>query len=234
MRLTVPHYHQFGDNRRLIGEHLVDPDAWDRLRLETESIFAFDAEREEWDSRIAADAYQRRRAHAIVEWIDGLEVRHVASYGVGPAPIERWVHKLRPHWHLRLTDFAPRTVERLQQHFPEAEVVRHDLLEEEPLEGDVHVLSCVDTEFGDDEWRGIYERFGDETLLVYPCATLDLSTLVNELRQWLALSRPTPCGYWRTAGRIEELIEPTHRHQRLSSGGTLGYAWLCTPRSRPC
>ena len=230
MRLTVPHYHQFGKHRRLIGDGLVDPEAWDRLRMETETMFAFDSHREDWDKRILSDAYQRRRAHAVVEWLDDLEVGAVTSYGVGPAPIERWLHRLRPHWTLRLTDFAPRTVARLRAHFPEAETHHHDLRKHRPLPGDVHLLSCVDTEFSDDEWRLIYRHFDEATLIVYPCATLGVSTIVNEMRQWLSLTPPTPCGYWRTADRIEELLDPTHDLEPLSDGGPLGCAWLCRPQ----
>lgn len=229
MRLTVPHYHQFGKHRRLIGEHLVDPASWDRLRLETETIFAFDPDPDDWDRRISTDTYQRRRAKALVGWLDRLEVSEISSYGVGPAPIECWIHRLRPKWRLRLTDFAPRTVARLRAHFPEAEIHHHDLREHPPLPADVHLMSCVDTEFSDQQWRRIYRRFAGATLLVYPCATLGVSTIVNELRQWLALKPPTPCGFWRTSERIEELLAPTHRPERLSEGGALGVAWLCRP-----
>ena len=229
MRLTVPHYHHFRDHRDLVGEHLVDPGSWDRLRMEAETIFAFDADPEDWERRIRSDDYQRRRAEALVGWLDPLEVSEISSYGVGPAPIERWLHWLRPQWALRLTDFAPRTVERLRSHFSAAEIHHHDLLAHPPLDGDVHLLLCVDTEFSDEQWRQIYRRFDGVTLLVYPCATLSLSTVIDELRQWVATSPPTPCGYWRTGGRIEELVAPTHSAERLSGGGVAGRAWLCRP-----
>jgi hypothetical protein len=231
VRLTVPHYHQFGSYRGLVGDDLLNPSSWDRLRMETETMFGFDADVWDWEQRISADAYQRRRAHALVAWLDALGVEEVTSYGVGSAPVERWIHRLRPGWRLRLTDYAPRTVARLRQHFPEAETHHHDLREHPPLAGDVHLLCCVDTEFSDEEWLMIYDRFADAVVVIYPCATLGLSTVVNELRQRTAGNKPTRCGYWRTRSKIEELVGHTHQPRRLSSGGRLGTAWICRPRS---
>jgi hypothetical protein len=230
MRLTVPHFHHFGSHRELVGDDLVNPGSWDRLRLEAETIFSFDATRDAWDQRIATDAFQRRRAAALVSWLEALGVRRLASYGVGPAPIERWINRLRPHWELHVTDYAPRTVERLRSHFPEARTHLHDLRRQQPLPADAHLLCCLDTEFSDEEWLEIYERFSGERLIVYPCATLGPSTIVNELRQWVATTRPTRCGFVRTRGQIEAFLGRTHNVHRLSRGGRLGAAWLATAR----
>ena len=230
MRLTVPHYHDFGADRKLVGDDLLNPEAWDNLRIESSTMFVFHPDREEWDREITQNAYQEKRARQVVEWLDPRGIETIASYGVGPAPVERWINRLRPDWRFTLTDYAPRTVERLRSHFPEAESRQHDFINDDPLEAGLHFFCCIDTELTDEQWQLVLRNFRGRTLLIYPCATFGLLTIVGELRQRGPGKNPTRCGYWRTKGRFEELIDPTHEPQRLTSRKA-GTAWLCTPKA---
>ena len=40
MKLTVRHHFDFGDDRGLVGDDLVRPEAWDALRTRTTGAFA--------------------------------------------------------------------------------------------------------------------------------------------------------------------------------------------------
>jgi hypothetical protein len=165
----------------------------------------------------------------VVAWLERRGVTTIASYGVGPAPVERWINRLRPEWALKLTDYAPRTVERLSTHFPEAQSLEHDFVNDPPLEADIHLFCCVDTELTDDEWRAVLKNFAGVPLLIYPCATFGLLTIVGELRQRGPGKKPTRCGYWRTKGRFEELISHTHVPERLEAGKART-GWFCEPQ----
>ncbi|MGI8460472.1 MAG: hypothetical protein ACR2OC_02380 [Solirubrobacterales bacterium] len=229
MKLTVPHYYDFGEDRPLVGDDLLNPDAWDNLRTESNTIFVFHPDREEWDREIAGNAYQERRARQLIEWVEPGGVTRIASYGVGPAPVERWVHNLKPNWQLQLTDYGPRTVERLKTHFPEAETRRHNFVLDLPLKAELHLFCCVDTELTDEEWKLVLRNFSACRMLIYPCATFGLLTIVGELRQRGPGKKPTRCGFWRTKSRFDELISATHDLRRLESRRA-GTAWLCEPK----
>jgi hypothetical protein len=229
MRLTVPHFHDFGEDRPLVGDDLLNPDAWDRLRTKSDGIFALPGDREEWDRRVAADTYQERRARAVVAWLDRLEVEHLASYGVGAAPVERWIQRLRPNLRLSVTDFGGLTVERLRQHFEGVAVHHHDFLRDEPLEADLHLFCCVDTDLSDDQWRLVFRNFSGARMLFYPCITFGVRAMIGELRHRRPGRNAIHCGYWRTKGRFDELVSTTHDPERLRDRRA-GTAWLCHPR----
>lgn len=40
LRVTIRHYYDFGMDRAIVGDDLVRPDAWDRLRTQTSGVFA--------------------------------------------------------------------------------------------------------------------------------------------------------------------------------------------------
>jgi hypothetical protein len=65
MRITVPHYFDFGADRELVGEDVVRPEAWDALRTQSDGPFALPATRAEWE-RVADERPDiRDRARAI-------------------------------------------------------------------------------------------------------------------------------------------------------------------------
>ncbi len=106
----------------------------------------------------------------------------------------------------------------------------HDFIHDPPLEADVHMFCCIDTELTDNQWRDVLKNFASRKVLIYPCATFGLMTIIGELRQRGPGKNPTRCGYWRTKGRFEELAEHTHEPRRLSAGRA-GTGWLCEPNS---
>src|SRR3954452_6445823 len=108
MRLTIPHYYDFGADRALVGDDLVRPEAWDGLRTQTAGPFALPAERDELER--AADEREDLavRARAIDAWLGARGVSRLASYGVGGALLEVWLHRLHPARELIVTDYAPK------------------------------------------------------------------------------------------------------------------------------
>ena len=229
MRLTVSHYYDFGADRSLLGAELLGPEDWDALRIEGEGIFRFPEDHDDWERMVTENDWQCRRAQTVISWLEPLGVRSVASYGVGPALVERWIQRLRPQWCLALTDIAPRTVDRLEAHFPGVEVRRHDFCREEPVDADVHLFNCVDTELPDQMWRDVFRRFGSRSVLFFPCITFGWRVIARELWCRRPGRDPMRAGWWRTKGRIDELAQPTHQVRRLRAGRA-GTAWLLEPR----
>jgi hypothetical protein len=81
----------------------------------------------------------------------------LASYGVGVAALEALLERERLE--MSLTDYAPRTVERLRALFPEARIELQDLLVDGPLDGvDAHLFHRIDTELSNAQWRDVYLR----------------------------------------------------------------------------
>ena len=234
MRLTVPHYHDFGDARPLVGDDLLNPEAWDNLRIESDDDLRLPPRpRGVGSGDRLATRYQERRARTVVEWLEPRARSTIASYGVGPAPVERWINRLRPEWTLKLTDYAPRTVERLRTHFPEAESCTHDFVHDPPLEADVHLFCCIDTEL---TRRGMAGRacgnFAGQPVLIYPCATFGL----RDDHRRAAAARPgqeadavrllADQGPLRGADRARRTNRATERRAEPAPPGT------ASPRSR--
>lgn len=216
MRVTVPHYFDFGKDRDLVGSDLVRPEAWDALRTRTSGPFALPATREEWEA-VADDREDiRRRAESLDAWLSERGVGTLASYGVGGATLELWLHRLSPERTLRLADYTPLTVERLSHLFPVADVQLHDLLRDEPLEADLHLFHRIDTEFDHEQWRRLFQRFRPRRVLLVATEVVGLRRILAELPR-LALNRrrATRAGLMRTADAFEALWQPTHRGERF-------------------
>lgn len=230
MRITVPHYFDFGADRALVGDNLVRPEAWDALRTQTDGPFALPATREQWE--LVADERRdiRDRAKAIDELAERRGVKRLASYGVGGAPLECWLQRLRPDRELVVTEYAPSTVERLEQVFPEAEVRRHDLFVDPPVEADLHLFHRIDTEFSNKQWRSIFESFRAVPVLLVASevATTErvvalLKALPGKLRR-----RATRAGVIRNADAFEALWRTTHTGRRVRMSDL--EAWELAPR----
>lgn len=151
-------------------------------------------------------------------------MRRLCSYGVGTADLELLLAQRAPELELVCTDYAPRTADRLSGLFPEARVLRHDLLADGPLQGDLHLLYRVDTEFSDDELRTVLGRFVDPVVLV-PALLLDARTLARELLVRVR-RRGTRAGWVRTEARLRELWAPAGA-ETIRLGDLRGY--LVTP-----
>src|SRR4051812_6472387 len=112
------HYYDFGADRELVGDDLVSPGSWDRLRVGTSGPFSLPASREGWERQADERPEIRERARRVLELADERGARRIASYGVGGALLEQWLSRLDGDRELVLTDYAPETVERLQRLVP--------------------------------------------------------------------------------------------------------------------
>jgi len=229
MRLTLPHYYDFGPDRDLLGGDLLGPEDWDSLRIEGQGTFQFPLDPGSYRELVERSGWQARRARALARWIGESGARTVASYGVGPGIVEAWLRKLSPDVSLVLADYAPRTVEGLRVHFPDLEVHLHDFCREQPLDAELHLFNGVDTELHDQAWRDVLRRFADRRVLFFPNITLGARVLAGELWCRRPGRRPMRAGWWRTKGRFDELTSPTHEISRLTAGRA-GVAWMLEPR----
>ena len=229
MRVTIPHYYDFGEDRELVGDDLVRPEAWDALRTRTHGPFALPETHEEWEA-VADDRDDiRLRAAALDAWLDDRGVRTLASYGVGGATLELWLHRLNPERALRLTDYTPATVERLRRLFPAAEIELHDLLGDAPLEADLHLFHRIDTEFDHAQFRRVLERFRGLSVLLVATEVIGLRRVLAELRRLPRNRRhATRAGLMRTSAAFEALWKPTHRGERFQLHDL--EAWELQPR----
>jgi len=230
LRLTVRHYYDFGADRAVVGDDLRTPEAWDGLRTKTSGVFAIPSTRTEF-----VEVAERRpdiaaRARAIDAWLEEQGARVVASYGVGGASLEWWLHRLRPDRKLLVTDYGEATVSRLAEVFPEAEGRLHDLRRDDPLTADVHLFHRIDTELTNREWREVMGRFGQVPVLVVAADVLDLRRLLLELRSRPALRRhnASRAGFLRTRAALEALWRSTHTSSALQMHDLP--AWALTPR----
>jgi hypothetical protein len=227
MRLTVRHHFDFGADRALVGDDLVRPEAWDALRTQTSGPFALAETREEWERTADEHPELEARARRIGELLDARGAMRLASYGVGGATLECWLKRLAPRRDLVVTDYAQATVDRLAGIFTEAECVRHDMLEDPPVSADLHLLHRVDTEFTNDEWARVFERFARLPVLFVAAGQVDLK---GALAEWRKGRRPaaTRAGWVRTRPALEALWGRTHDGRAVDVGDLP--AWELDPK----
>jgi hypothetical protein len=230
LKVTVRHYYDFGPERSVVGDDLVTPEAWDRLRTRTSGVFAIPGTREEFVRTAESRPDIAERARAIDGWLEAHGAGVVASYGVGGASLEWWLHRLRPDRELIVTDYGEATVSRLADLFPEARALLHDLRRDEPLAADVHLFHRIDTELSNGEWRDVMKRFAHVPVLVVAAEVLDLRMLFAELRNRPLLRRrgASKAGFIRTRGALEALWRQTHVARPLRMHDL--HAWALTPR----
>jgi hypothetical protein len=227
MRLTVRHHFDFGADRVLVGDDLIRPEAWDALRTQTSGPFALAETREQWELTANERPELEARARRIGQLLDARGVRRVVSYGVGGATLECWLKRLAPGRDLIVTDYAQATVDRLAGIFTEAECVRHDLVEDLPLEADLHLFHRVDTEFSNDQWAHVFERFARLPVLFVAAGQVDLK---GALAEWRKGRRPgaSRAGWVRTRPALEALWKRTHDGQAVDVGELP--AWQLEPK----
>jgi hypothetical protein len=209
----------------------VRPEAWDRLRTKTCGIFSIPPTREEFVRTAEARADIADRARAIDAWLERQGARVVASYGVGGAALEWWLHKLRPGRKLILTDYGEVTLQRLAEIFPQVDVRFHDLRQDKPLTADVHLFHRIDTELSNREWREVFTRFARVPILVVATEVLDLRRLLLELRLGRRMKRlhATKAGFIRSRAAFEALWRHTHASEPVRMHDLNG--WALRPRA---
>jgi hypothetical protein len=220
MRLTIPHYFDFGADRSRIGRRLVQPAAWDAAR-DTKGPFGLPETRAEWEAK-AADPALMVRARDIAAIVREHGARRVCSYGVGTGVLELGLSQAAPDLELTCTDYAPRTVDRLGTLFSEARVVRHDLVADEPLDADFHLLHRVDTEFPNSELGDILARFHQPILLV-PSALLTWRLVVREILVRLGRPRATRAGWLRSEAAFRALWRDGFRARDVTVGSARAF-----------
>jgi hypothetical protein len=211
MRLTVRHDYDFADDRGLVGDNLVRPEAWDALRTQTTGPFALPAERETWIAEAEANRDVGARADVIDRWLRDAGADCVASYGAGAGQLEWLLHRRAPQRRLIATDFGPETAARLAGLFPEATVRTHDLLRDAPLPADVHLLHRVDTEMTDQEFATVLTGFAGERVLVVATGVLRPLDIALSLAQRVRRrGHLTHAGWARNRAAFERLWSATH------------------------
>jgi hypothetical protein len=223
--LTVEHHYDFGADRGLVGSQLINPQSWDAIR-QTSGPFGLPATRAEWEA-VAGTGDLAERARAIAAVADELNASRICSYGVGGAFVELNLARLRPDIELVCTDFTPRTLERLRDLFPEADVRHHDLLADAPLEADLHLFQRIDSELSNRQWRIVLPRYREPILLV-ATQLLDWNGLRHELRSRRSPTA-TAAGYVRTEAGLRSFWRRSHRDRRIDLGDHAGF--LLTPHS---
>jgi hypothetical protein len=228
MRLTIPHYYDFGADRVHVGDDLVRAEAWDALRLNTDGPFSVPATRAAFEEAAEARPEIRTRAERVVSLSRERSVRRLASYGAGAALLELWMKRLAPEIELILTDYAEGTVERVGAIFPEADVVRHDLLADPPLEADLHLFHRIDTELTNGQWREVLRRFAGVPVLVVATEIIELDRALQELVGRLRRRNLSRAGWLRTRDSFEAIYGSQHELTPLSVNDLEG--WILEPR----
>jgi hypothetical protein len=226
--LTVPHYFDFGETQELVGQDLVRPEAWDALRTRTYGPFALPETREQLERAAEERPEIEQRMREVDAWLEHRGVRKLASYGVGAAVAEFWLQRLNPKRRLTLTEYAPATIDRLRDLFPEAEIRQHDLRRDTPLEADQHLFHRIDTELTNRQWSEVFGRFARTQILVVATEVIDLRRALLTLRARLLSRRLTRAGWIRTRPAFERLWRQTHRQRPLRFHDL--EAWALEPR----
>jgi hypothetical protein len=226
VRVTIRHHFDFGGDRALVGDDLVQPGAWDALRTGTRGPFSLADSLEE----LARDAEARPEIAERARALDSvLDVPALASYGVGAGVLEWWLRRIRPERRLVLGDYAPRTVEQLRVLFPDADVRTHDLLRDAPLPADAHLFHRIDTELTNAEWRGTFHRFAGETIILVATEIATTKRLLQELQFRLQHRHASRAGWLRTRDAFGALWRDTHEARPLRAHDL--DAWVLTPRA---
>jgi len=231
LRVTIRHYYDFGADRAIVGDDLVRPEAWDRLRTETSGAFSIPTTREEFVRTAEERADIAGRARAIDAWLEQQGAEVVASYGVGGAALEWWLHKLRPRRKLIVTDYGEATIQRLAEIFPEVDVRYHNFSRDQPLAADVHLFHRIDAELSNREWQAVFTRFARMPILVVATEVLDLRRLLGELhmRRRMKQRHWTKAGFIRTRAAFEALWRHTHASEPVHMHDLNG--WALRPRA---
>lgn len=95
--------------------------------------------------------------------------------------------------------------------------MRHDLLRDPPLRADLHLFHRIDTEFTNEEWRRIFERFAGLRVLVVAAGQVDLRGAIAEWRRGRRQGA-SRAGWVRTRDALDALWERTHTARVVDVG----------------
>ncbi len=224
MRCMIKHYYDFGQKAEVVGENLLSPDSWERLRmekgtLEIDSAFALPKERSYW-IRVCHESLQTEESARDIGRIIRLkQITNIFSVGVGRACVEYHLKAQFPEVRLKCTEFSPGVVQRLREIFTECDQVEFfDITSRNwPLSDDrcLHLLNRVDTELDNEKWQEVFANMAQskvENVLFVVSGYLSWRTLAQEL--WcrcrsLFLGRQlTFAGYLRTKDVFRTLWAP--------------------------
>jgi hypothetical protein len=229
MRVTLPYYADLGPDRAVAGRTIGSAATWDALRTNTEGPFALATDRHDLDRAAIATTGLQARAVAVAEFIVSRKSRRLVSYGVGGGSFETLLLKELPGCELSMTDFAPKTVQRLRELFPECTVVDHDLLTDQPCAADLHVMHRIDTEFSDSEWEMVFAKFAGERIIFVPSMVIGmrfaLLMTASALRRRKRVSRS---GWVRSRSSFDHLWKNSHSAHEFDAAGTP--SWVLEPR----
>jgi hypothetical protein len=178
------------------------------------------------EAQLEAQPDLGERARVLAEALRGEGAASLASYGVGGGLLE--LALAGQGWRLRITDYGPRTVERLRALLPEAEPVEHDLRSVGPLSADWHIFHRIDTELSGRQWHAIFNRFAQAQVVFIPGEVASLRRLLAELQVRLRSPRASRAGWLRNRVALEALWQETHiarAHRFHDLDG-----WLLLPR----
>jgi hypothetical protein len=227
MRIRLRHSYDFGPARSVVGDDLLQADAWDAAR--SLPGFSLPRNRSEWE-RAAALPDLDARARDIAAVARQLHAARLCSHGVGAALLELNLVQKLPEVHLVCTDYAPRTVERLSVMFTEAEVLLRDLTDDDQPEADLHLMHRLDAELGDDEWHDVFARL-QKPIVFVPNVVLGLAGAAREVaRRVLRPGRLTNAGWFRNEAALRSLWSATHSDERRLVGDATAY--VLEPRRR--
>ena len=227
--LTVRHVYDFGEDRSVVGDDLVRPEAWDALRTKTTGDFALPDDRGAWEAVATGRPDLVARAKAIDAWLARNGIESVASYGVGGASLEFLMWREAPKRRLVISDYGPATVDRLASVFPEVEVRQFDLLADAPLDTEIHLFHRIDTEFDNSVWRDVMRRFAGARILLVATELIDVHRAAHEIRIRRRNPNVSRAGWLRNRVAMERLWSGTHDATRLRMADL--HAWDLRPRS---
>jgi hypothetical protein len=216
MRMTIRHVYDFGSDRAVVGDDLVRPEAWDALRTLTDGPFAMAQTPEDAERQALTHPELVARADALAAWLEHQGVSRLASYGAGGGTIELLLSRHDRAPELVLTDYGPETVQRLRSVFPDAEVLRHDLRADVPLEADIHLFHRIDTEFDNRQLRSVLRRFAACRVLVIATGTVTPLEAVQEVVYRFRNRNVSRAGWRRTRETFEALWRRSHDAQPLT------------------
>ena len=225
MKLRVRHVYDFGPEGKAVGRNLVSPEAWDAAR-DIPGPFGLSETREEWERAGATEA-NRERAGELLAIVRSVGAEHVCSHGVGTGLLEQQLVRLAPDLRLTCTDFAPRSVERLCELFPEAEVIRHDLARDPLPRADLHVMHRLDQELTDLEWHAVFAQL-DVPVVFVPSEILTFRRALATLARRWRHPGGSRAGVFRNEAALRSLWQPRFADRPLAIGGHRGF--LLEPR----
>lgn len=220
MRLTVKHHYFFGKKAQDVGNNLLQPTSWDKIRLDGDEStpFSIPQDRNNWLKKAKGHALMAQRGKAISDFLKrNKEYKKIYSFGIGQGFMECNLKLNYPEIFLVCSDFAPKAVERLEKVFLEANRVEiFNMLEDNWKNygpDALYVFHRLDADFSDRQWGDIFKKMsqsGIENILFVPCDISSIKFLIRETIGYfhqLTMGRKMSfAGYLRTKDQFHYLL----------------------------